>query len=315
MNCPGERTLEGVSVVIPCYNAAAYLHEAINSVLDQHYQGPLEILVGDDGSTDASRDIARSFGARVIVLEKPRGTVRGPSAARNRCLHAATYPLIAFLDADDKFLPGHLAGLADVLAARPEIGLAYDVAVGLSEDGKSSWRFPYASQRAPLTPDALLLDQCFAVNAVMVRKAALDRVGLFDEGLSFGEDHDLWLRLFETWPVAHIPECGSIYRFHANQATKHLALWQQAERVLARAVARYPYRPSTVRKRRAVLAYRMGTAARQACRPTAAAIWFAKAAFLDPPRALRELRRRAASFVRRMSSRTLAERSLKKGHS
>lgn len=97
----------GVSVVIPCYNAARYIREAIQSVLDQQYDGPLEVLVGEDGSTDNSREIAESFGPPVRVLCDPNGVNRGMSAVRNRCISAAAHSLIAFLDADDYWLPGH----------------------------------------------------------------------------------------------------------------------------------------------------------------------------------------------------------------
>src|SRR5438067_2412707 len=100
--------MEGVSVIVPCYNGAAYLAAAIESALAQEGAGPLEVFVGDDGSTDASRRIADSYGPAVRVLAHADGHNHGLPATRNLCLRASGRPFVAFLDADDLWLPGHL---------------------------------------------------------------------------------------------------------------------------------------------------------------------------------------------------------------
>lgn len=292
--------MDGISVVIPCYNAAAFLRETLESVISQDYAGPLEILVADDDSTDDSREIAESYGPPVRVLPKPPESNRGVAVARNRCIRAATQPLVTFLDADDLYMPGHLKALAEVMMARPELGLVYDR--GYDFDSSSGQilnpRFPEPHEPRT-TPDKLLLDQCFGTGQVMVRRSVFDRVGLFDEPLRHGEDHDMWLRIVEAFPAGYVPFDGFRYRQHAKQATKNLALWQQGERVLARAVARYPYSRTAIRKRRAVLAYRMALAAQQSHRPGVATMLFAKAGTLDPFRAIQEMGHLAGRLIRR----------------
>src|SRR5438876_11081070 len=111
--------MDGVSVVIPCYNAAAHLRACVASALAQDGVGAVEVLGGDDGSADASRRIAESFGPPVRVLGHAGGRNRGVSATRNLCLRAALRPLVAFLDADDLWLPGHLAALVRALDEAP----------------------------------------------------------------------------------------------------------------------------------------------------------------------------------------------------
>ena len=291
--------MDGVSVVIPCYNAAKYLSETLTSVLSQDYPGPLEVLVADDDSSDGSRVIAESFGAPVRVLPKPPESKRGAAVARNRCIQAATQPLVAFLDADDLYMPGHLNALAEVMSARPELGLVYDRGYDVDSNGEIL-RPRFSEPHEPrTTPDKLLLEQCFGTGEVMVRRSVFDRVGLFDESLRHSEDHDMWLRIVEAFPAAYVPFGGFMYRQHAKQATKNLALWHQGERVLGSAVARYPYSRTAVRKRRAVLAYRMALAAQQAHRPAVATMLFAKAGVLDPFRAIQEMGRWAATTSRR----------------
>ena len=100
-----------VSVIIPCWNAAAYVREAIDSALAQTF-APLEVVVVDDGSTDGSRDIIRSFGERVRCVESAHA---GGGAARNRGAAAARGDYWLFLDADDVLLPGAAAALVSAV--------------------------------------------------------------------------------------------------------------------------------------------------------------------------------------------------------
>src|SRR5208282_365425 len=98
-----------------------YLRDAIESALRQDSPGPIEVVVGDDGSTDRSREIAESFGPPVRVLHHPGRINRGLPATRNLCIQGSKHELIAFLDADDLFLPGHLRSLAEAFLAKPEL--------------------------------------------------------------------------------------------------------------------------------------------------------------------------------------------------
>jgi glycosyltransferase involved in cell wall biosynthesis len=287
------RTPEGVSVVIPCFNAARYLREAIDSVVAQQYEGPLEVLVADDGSTDGSYEIGESCGPPVRMLRQPPHSMRGTPVALNRGIRAATQPLVAILAADDVFLPGHLTVLATVLTVRPELGLVYDNSYMMTEDGRMIGPWDDRDQPAVLTPDDLLPACCFGACSVMVRRSVFDRVGLFDETLRHAEDHDMWLRIVEQYPVAYVPIYGFMYRMHGNQKSLKPTLWEVAERVLSKAVQRYPYSRRSIHKRKAVLAYRFGEIALSQGQNIRACMFLAKAGLLDPVRAFREVARRA----------------------
>jgi glycosyltransferase involved in cell wall biosynthesis len=281
--------MDGVSVVIPCYNGQRFLGACLDSVRAQDFRGPLEILVGDDGSADNSAAIAAAHGQPVKVLRHPAGANRGVSATRNLCLRAACHPLIAFLDADDLWLPGHLTTLTAALEANPAAGMAYDNGYYMTADGRSSGQRLAPSHRAP-DAATLLLDCCLAINGVAVRKRVLEQVGLFDELLRYGEDHDLWLRIIEQFPAVYVPVYGYVYRQHTEQSTKRADLmWRDATQVLEKARVRYPYEKAVVRKRTAVISYRKGECALRRRQLMRAAYHLGKAAWCDPTRAVGEL--------------------------
>ena len=109
-------TTPGISLIIPVYNGGRYLREAIDSVLNQTVK-PREFIIVDDGSTDDSLQIARSYGSTLKIIAQPNG---GTAAARNRGLAEADQPLIAFLDNDDRFVPQKLQRQVQCLAQHPE---------------------------------------------------------------------------------------------------------------------------------------------------------------------------------------------------
>jgi glycosyltransferase involved in cell wall biosynthesis len=282
--------MEGVSVVVPCYNAAAHLRPCLDSILQQNYPGPLEILVADDGSRDESLAIASAYGPPVRVLQHPGGVNRGVACTRNLCLAAATQPLIAFLDSDDVWLPGHLQALATALDEHPDAGLAYDNGAYLLPDGRvGGQRFP-ADHRA-VTAEVLLLDCCLAINGIVLRRAVLAEVGIFEEGLRFAEDQDLWLRILERYPALYVPAQGWLYRRHGAQLTRTPGMWRFAQIALDRARQRGHYPERLLRKRQAVIDYRLGAAALAERQWWRASWHFGRAALLDPGRSIGELAR------------------------
>jgi glycosyltransferase involved in cell wall biosynthesis len=284
-------TMDGVSVVIPCYNCGKYLGAAIESVLGQDYPGPLEILIGDDGSADGSVRVAESFGAAVTVLRHPGGGNRGVSATRNLCVRAARHSLVAFLDGDDLWLPGHLAALAATLAANPGAMLAYDNGYYMTADGKRYG--PRHVWDPPHDAESLLVNACVLVCGVLVRKRTFELVGLFDESLRYCEDLDLWLRIAEVFPIVFAPVDGYLYRQHDQQATSAPGLlWSSAKEVVRRAQVRYPYRRAAVRRKNGVLSFRLSQHALRQKRLWRAAVHLGQAAYWDPGRALGELGRR-----------------------
>ncbi len=292
--------MDGISVVIPCYNAAAFLRETLESVISQDYAGPLEVLVADDDSTDGSREIAESFGPQVRVLPKPPESKRGAAVARNRCIRAATQPLVAFLDADDLYMPGHLKALAEVMMARPELGLVYDRGYDFDSASGQILNPRFSEPHRPrTTADELAIETCFGTGQVMVRRSVYDRVGLCDESLRHSEDADMWLRILEQFPADYVPFDGFMYRQHENQKSLKPTLWVDAEKVFRNARKRYPYRWRTIRKRNAVFAYHFSELALREGRYVRAAYFLGKAGVLDPIRAGQEVLQRLSRKIRR----------------
>lgn len=219
MNTPAPPRLPTVSVVIPAYNRARYLRQAVDSVLDQDYPD-LEVLVVDDGSTDDTPGILASYGPRVHAVTQKNA---GPSAARNRGVREAAGELVAFHDSDDLMLPGRLRAQAALFAKNPDLGLASADYLKIGPDGEA-----LGSDRLSLADRLRLASgvcyrNFFATPTVMVRRACLKATGLFAEDLSFGEDWDLWLRLLSRFPARHLPVPLAAIRFHSQSIVATLS--------------------------------------------------------------------------------------------
>jgi glycosyltransferase involved in cell wall biosynthesis len=182
-----------VSVIIPTFNSAGYLVQAIQSVLAQTYQ-EFEIIVVDDASTDHTEEALRPFANRICYVRQERG---GPSVARNRGILQARGELIAFLDADDLWRPTKLARQVEYLNHHPEVCLVYtDFTRGPQPGSNNESRLQVFKPRDSAHAFHGLLEENFiATPTVMVRRSALARSGLFDPKLRGSEDIDLWLRL------------------------------------------------------------------------------------------------------------------------
>src|SRR5215472_4932012 len=188
-----------VSVVIPTYNSSARLKEALESVLAQTYKD-LEIVVIDDGSTDDTESVARSFGNRVWYFKQAN---QGAGAARNAGIKSSRGEYIAFLDADDLWCAGKLDQQIPLLEQDPELGLVYSDWAVVSDDRviEDSYlrKVPSASG---YVFDELVQRGFILTSGVVVRRACLDDVGDFDNSLSIAQDYDLWLRICYRWKVA-----------------------------------------------------------------------------------------------------------------
>ncbi len=245
----------GVSVVIPAYNAASHLAEALQSVSAQSAP-PGEVIVVDDGSTDATADIARSFGARVITLAN-----KGPSAARNAGVQEAGGDFVAYLDADDVWAPDKLAVQLRALAAHTGPAFSFTDFRVIDDGGVHRWKselrrrpaflrsagfaigrkeivFASASHRPVLYGSYIL------PSSLLVRRADALAVGGFDESLRVTEDYEFCLRLFAIVPAVVILRPLLLYRQHPAQATSNATrmmagFFEVAKRV-AEAPQRYP---------------------------------------------------------------------------
>lgn len=204
-----------VSVIIPVYNAEKYLLEAIESVIDQSYDD-WEIIAVNDGSTDSSPDILKNYEDRypskIRVLHQPNS---GLSAARNAAIAAANGEYIAFLDADDLWLPEKTDEQVYLLDNNSDIGLVYSDIFEL-KNGKLKKRRNVIGGRMFRGDifDSLFYQNFIPVLSVMVRKSVLDKCGLFDPVYHGTQDYDLWMRIADKYQIDFIDRQLAIYRIH-----------------------------------------------------------------------------------------------------
>jgi glycosyltransferase involved in cell wall biosynthesis len=194
-----------VSVILPVYDRAAAIGGAIESALAQTY-APIEVLVVDNGSTDGTEERVRAFGARVKLLHEPR---RGPYPARNRGVASAQGELVAFLDSDDRWLPGKLEAQVRALEARPEVALVFTGYVVVDGRANPPRRRPPPYEVRPRSGRvfaALARSNFIANSAVLVRRAALDEAGPFCEARTLGADYRKWLEIASRHEVFFVDE-------------------------------------------------------------------------------------------------------------
>ncbi len=223
-----------VTVVIPAFNAAHCLRDAIAS-LQKQTLAPAQIVVVDDGSTDATAAVAEQVGAQCL-----RQSQRGPGAARNRGVAAATGEFVAFLDADDWYAPDKLA---HSVAALRELGaqcLATDAWVvrgNVVRGRKNAGR----NVPAALTQENLLRGNPIVCSSVVVRRATLEAMGGFDEhpDLIASEDYDLWLRLAQQEPIAYLHEPLTFYRVSGGSLSSNQRFLCGVDRILDKVAAQH----------------------------------------------------------------------------
>jgi glycosyltransferase involved in cell wall biosynthesis len=231
-----------VSVLMPCYNAEPYIADAIGSVLQQDYPGTVELIIVDDGSTDGSVAIASGFpGVRVLAQQN-----QGPAAARNRALSHAGGELIAFVDADDQWLPGALRARVEHLAQHPDIGVVFADFMRWTPEGgtaaESVVELPAAVMAAAhsgwLYPE-ILLDPIVHIITAVVRREVFDKVGVFDSALRIGEDYDLLIRMSQHYRFGWLQRPAARYRVHPGSTTKVPRTQNIGYDVIQRAIRTY----------------------------------------------------------------------------
>ncbi|MGE0445677.1 MAG: glycosyltransferase family 2 protein [Vicinamibacterales bacterium] len=210
-----------VSVIIPAYNAAAWIDDAIASALAQRHR-PLEVIVVDDGSTDdtAARVMAlveREPRVRLLRTETNSGR---PAVARNAGLAAALGEYVAFLDADDLWNPWKLSDQVGVMSRHADLLFVYSMLESFGYRHRLDVAFgvmplPF---KAAVSRAVLERENVIACSSVLARRAAIAAAGGFDEdpGLAAVEDYDLWLRLASRGPIAFIPRIHGRYRAGAG---------------------------------------------------------------------------------------------------
>lgn len=219
-----------LSVVIPNFNHTRYLDAAIRSVLDQT-EAPHEVIVVDDGSSDGCEAVVGRFGDRVRYLHQ---TNQGLAAARNTGIGAATGELVGLLDADDRWRPSFCAVMTRLAVSHPEAAAYYCRAQTMDEAGR-----PLPQMLGgPAVPPADLYWRLLRANflipsTVVLRRASVAAVGLFDRTLRSCEDWDLWLRLLPASAIVGDDACLVDYRVHgASLSGDPQSMQQWARRVI-----------------------------------------------------------------------------------
>jgi glycosyltransferase involved in cell wall biosynthesis len=213
-----------VSVIVPLYNCEPFVREALESVRAQGVP-ELEIVAVDDGSTDASVRVVESLGVRVIQQRN-----LGPAAARNRAIRESHGRYLAFLDADDVWLPGKLAAQLDYLESAGSCPIAFTQFAYWQPDAQGRYRPAHevageAGRRLDPRPwtgwlyPQILLWTPIHIIATVIRREVYDAVGGFDETLRGGSDYDFWIKAAWHRQAHRLPGCYALYRLHGAGIT------------------------------------------------------------------------------------------------
>ena len=241
-----------VSIITPFLNAGRFLRESIDSVLAQTYDG-WELLLVDDGSTDdgtaIARELAARYPARIRYLAHERRTNRGASASRNLGARHATGEYLAFLDADDVYLPQKLEEQVPLLDAHPDVSMIYAATeywfswTGRPEDAARdwTWRRYGAPPNTVVDPPRMLIafledgGTVPCMGSVLVRRAAVEHVGGWEESFRYiCTDQVFHAKLCLKFPVLIADACWDRYRQHEGSSCRVVARAGQTEAAFER---------------------------------------------------------------------------------
>ena len=296
-----------VSVCMPVYNGARYVVEAIESVLGQTY-GDFRLIVSDNGSTDNTEDIVRSFrDRRVRYLRNPENI--GIVGNHNRCLQLAEEEYVCIFHHDDVMLPDNLERKVSLLDKHPGVGFVHSDLILIDEDGDlHAWEW-VKEPRRDYVEDGLAVFHRYLAHlpicgiilmcAVLARREAYERVGAFNPRLPHCCDNEMWMRLMLFYKVACIGTPLVKYRVHSRSASRDMT---DAEAMVEHCLAakmvfdKHPERVPHSRAVRQEMCARFGALALEKARSAfyrgeyAVGRGFLKAAVSMDPRILRDPR-------------------------
>ncbi len=222
--------MSSVSVVIPAYNCSPYISETVESVLNQEdAANDLEIIIVNDGSTDETGSIARSFGGRVRVIDQSNA---GVCSARNRGIREAQGDFIALVDHDDVWLPNKLANQLRAFESNPKVDVVFSDFFWWLPDEKDGTFKPQShfyelAQQNGIDEDftgwiyhQMLLDSWVLTSTALARTRVVIKSGGFDESLPFSEDWDFWLRISRESQFLKLAGKTTLYRQHPSQGSR-----------------------------------------------------------------------------------------------
>jgi len=210
-----------ISVIIPTYNRARYIAEAIRSVQNQTLRD-WELLVIDDGSTDETEKIVRDFlkeDPRISYVKNEKNL--GIAKTRSRGVSLAQAPFIAMLDSDDIWAsPDKLAKQLSFLEADKKLGMVGTNASFVDENGKAvGKRTSFPNDDAGIRKTELYRN-ILMQSGLVLRKEAIEKAGGYDTGFTICDDHDLWLKIGRDWRFMIVPSVDLAYRIHSGGITK-----------------------------------------------------------------------------------------------
>jgi glycosyltransferase involved in cell wall biosynthesis len=304
MNAPPSQPL--VSIVTPSYNQAAYLEDAIRSVLAQDYT-PLEYLIVDGASQDGSLQIIQRYAGRLAWwVSEPD---RGQAEAINKGFQHARGDIVAWLNSDDVYLPGAVRSAVDALRANPQAGMVYGEAVTIDSAGRPLNRLAFGDWELR----ELMNFRVICQPAVFMRRALLEKAGYLDDSFHYMLDHHLWLRMARLAPVVHVPQLWAADRHHP--AAKNVAQAAGFGQETLRLVDWMWGQPDLAEHLRADRRHVLGGAYRLRARylldggqPAAALLSYWKALWYWPSFAWRHKHRMAYALVRWLGGARLADR-------
>jgi glycosyltransferase involved in cell wall biosynthesis len=245
-----------VSAVVTTYNYARFLPDALDSVLAQSHRD-LEVVVVDDGSTDDTDAVVARYAERgVRYVRRERG---GAGRARNTGLELTSAPLVAFLDADDAWLPDRVAAGVSHLRRHPDLALVAAHAFACDVELRPTAVVPAATRAAGHMLDELLVDNVVLnPSSVLLRRSALEAAGGFSE-IPFGEDWDTWIEIAKRFPIGFIDRPLALVRRHEGSVspTSYRDRLDNHREIVERHLSGYrpAWRKPVIRRRAASVAY------------------------------------------------------------
>lgn len=228
-----------VSVIVPSFNHARYLRECIDSVLAQDHPA-IELIVVDDGSSDGSLELLRSYGDRIRLLQQQGGR---QARARNLALAVARGELVAFLDSDDRYRPGRISAAVAAFRAHPQAALVWADYAFIDAEGRPQGEMRWVSPGADFRR-VLIAGNPICNATATVRRAVLDEIGGFDERVPRVCDGAAWTQIAARGHVfVHLPQVVLDYRLHGgNDSARFAPMTRDRDTALLAAAQAYVQR-------------------------------------------------------------------------
>lgn len=228
-----------VSVVVATYNMGHYLPQAVQSILAQSYPS-VEVIIVDDGSTDDTQAVTQELArdARVRVHHQSNA---GQASAKNKGIELSRGEFLAFLDADDAWMPDKLAKQMPLFQGRPAVGVVYSEYACMDGVGQPLPKPPTQLRRGRVSGE-LLIENFVSFPTAVVRRECLQKLGSFDLNYGMGIDYDLWLRISAHYEFDFVSDATVRYRIWAGQMSKNYRKrYESAIRIMQRFLDENPH--------------------------------------------------------------------------